>query len=425
MNQVRPGVGHHRADEPLLRARYLNEVLDVLYPGHTSVPAGTEGITREFVVLPNARRPRLLVPVADRRLTAPVIGQLTKTRGRPSRVARRAAVAMLRVGVGRVLLRDKVHLARRASLPRRTDTIDEYVNRVLGGRYTVAIHIAPARANRRPVLRLVDPHGVLVGVATLGTTTLSRQLVRAEATALTALAHARLETLTVPKVLHAGTWRDNELLIQSPLPVWRTPLPVTPASLTAAMREVAGCCGMHRAPLAESRYWLALRERLELLADAPEGRRLLRMASAFVDAQPDLALRLGAWHGDWTAWNSAATGEGLLVWSWERFATDVPVGFDILHHALHQALDAAAAGRATSADAVLAATLEQAPAHLFAFGVPDHAAARAIARLYLFDISARYLADRLTIVGAGRSGRLGRWILPAVLREIGRDGAER
>ena len=47
-----------------LRARYLAEVLATLYPTTDG------GSLAEFVAVPNARRPRLLVPAGSRRVAA-------------------------------------------------------------------------------------------------------------------------------------------------------------------------------------------------------------------------------------------------------------------------------------------------------------------------------------------------------------------
>ncbi len=54
-------------------------------------------------------------------------------------------------------------------------------------------------------------------------------------------------------------------------------------------------------------------------------------------AEPEKVFELGAWHGDWTAWNCAAAAQAdqVLVWDWERYTEGVPRGFDALHHHFH------------------------------------------------------------------------------------------
>jgi hypothetical protein len=41
-------------------------------------------------------------------------------------------------------------------------------------------------------------------------------------------------------------------------------------------------------------------------------------------------IAFGAWHGDFTPWNMARTGDATYLWDWER-AAPAPVGLDLLH----------------------------------------------------------------------------------------------
>ena len=56
----------------------------------------------------------------------------------------------------------------------------------------VSLHLGPARANRKPVLQLIAPDGETLGFAKLGIGPLTRRLVRAETTALSALGVGRI-----------------------------------------------------------------------------------------------------------------------------------------------------------------------------------------------------------------------------------------
>ena len=49
-----------------------------------------------------------------------------------------------------------------------------------------------------------------------------------------------------------------------------------------------------------------------------------------------MLVSFGAWHGDWAPWNMAAHDGRVMLWDWERFETDVPVGFDALHFELQK-----------------------------------------------------------------------------------------
>jgi hypothetical protein len=98
----------------------------------------------------------------------------------------------------------------------------------------------------------------------------------------------------------------------------------------------------------------------------------------------------------------------LLVWDWERFRRDVPVGVDLLHHGLQtdvvaRRLDPAeSARRLVRESAELLRPLDVAPR-----------AALVTALLYGADLATRYLADRQLEAGA-RLGNVGEWLLPAL-----------
>ena len=61
MSPVKTAPAALQIDDEQLRAQYIEEVLALLYPGQG-------GTTVEYLVVPNARKPRLLVPADDRRL---------------------------------------------------------------------------------------------------------------------------------------------------------------------------------------------------------------------------------------------------------------------------------------------------------------------------------------------------------------------
>jgi len=416
------------AGDAALRAQYLEEVLRLLYPEPctTVAPLGSSGrigasrgsepgtrsgkapVVTEYVVVPDARRPRLLVPTRSRRVAAAAVRRYAEPQSRIARLKRDAVIAALRTpGAASVLLRHRVRICGPADV-----TIDGYLRQALGTDLVVSVHIGPARANRKPVLQLIDPDGETLGFAKLGTGPLTRRLVRAETTALNALSsHVGLRDVTVPRVLHSGEWRGHQVLVQSPLPVWRPRAPLTAGRLTAAMREVAGCCGTSRSWLATSPYWAELRDRLDAVADRREGATLGTAARSLVERGGDVDLRYGAWHGDWSPWNMATLADTLLVWDWERFTTGVPLGFDAVHYELQRRIQST-----SDAGAAVEATLAVAPALLKPFEVTG-SAARLTALLYLVDLAARYLTDRQAEAGA-RLGVLGTWLLPVLVRRV-------
>ncbi|HLL66169.1 MAG TPA: hypothetical protein VK453_10540 [Micromonosporaceae bacterium] len=406
MSPVNTAPAALRRNDAQLRARYLGEVLDVLYP------ASNWDEHVDYLIIPHARRPRLLVPAHDRRLAAAAVRRYAEPQTRLARWQRTAVVAALRTGIARILLRDRLRVPAPAGA---ADSIDAYLSQVLGIDLHLSVHLGPARANRKPVLQLLNPEGRTVAFAKLGTSDLTRRLVRAETSALAVLDRLDLRHLTVPRVRHAGRWNSHEVLVQSALPVWRPRAAKNDERLALAMREVARCCGVRRGPLRDSGYWKRLSDRLATLAAYPEGPALQRAAERILAVAGSVDLEYGSWHGDWSPWNMAMVADTILVWDWERFTTGVPTGFDALHHRLQCNIAAATGG---DAGAAVGAMLDDAAALLQPFGALNRREADVVALLYLIDLAARYLADRQAEAGAPL-GVLGTWLLPVLVARAG------
>lgn len=396
------------ASNAALRMQYLEEVLALLYPA----PCSTDGrrgegeqIT-EYLVVPDARKPRLLVPTVSKRVAAAAVRRYAEPQSRGARLKRDAVVAVLRTGASSVLLRDRITVTGPMAA-----SIDGYLRRQLGRDLAVSIHIGPARANRKPVLQLISPDGETFGFGKIGTGPLTRTLVRAETAALARIGGAGLTKLTVPTVLHAGQWRALEVLVQSALPVWLPRSPLTAQRLTAAMLDVAGCCGWSTGTLAGGAYWAGLRGRLNAVSDRAEGVALSAAADLLAKRAGDTELRYGAWHGDWAPWNMANLADALLVWDWERFTSGVPAGFDAVHHELQKRIQSTG----DAAEAV-EATVRRADELLSPFNVAPEVR-ELTALLYLVDLATRYLGDRQAEAGA-RLGVLGTWLLPVLISRV-------
>ena len=366
---------------------------------------------RDFVVLPSARRPRLLVP-SGRRASAAAVRRYGEPGSFTAWAGSRALALALAAGGASVGLGGRLRVsagpgtADPGTGDPGTGTIEAYLRSVLGYEVLISTHLGAARANRKPVLQLLTRRGATAGFAKVSVNPLTRDLIRAERAALDTLAAEDFRAMAVPRVLHHGQWQGREVLIMTALPVWRRRQALRPGQLTAAMTELAAVGGRSRGPLTGSGYLARLRSRL---ADGPAGpdRAALGDAlDALAAAGPDLSF--GAWHGDWTGWNMASTAGGLLVWDWERFAAGVPAGFDSLHYRLQSDV---VRRRRPPADAA-AACVRDAGACLAPFGVPA-GEARLVAILYLAELSARYLADRQAEAGA-RLGQPGTWLIPAI-----------
>ena len=383
----------------------LHEVCAVLWP-----PPATVSLTRgrpahaherDFIVLPFARRPRLLVP-SGRRASAAAVRRYGEPGSFRAWSGSRALALALAGGAAAAGLGGRL----RVRVPPGMDTIEAYLSSVLGHDVLISTHLGAARANRKPVLQLLTARGQTVGFAKISINPLTRDLIRAERAALDKLAAGHFRGLTVPRVLHHGQWQGREVLVMNALPVWRRRQALRPGQLTAAMGEITTMGGLSQGPLAGSDYLARLRSRLADSPASPDRAALSDALDALASAGPELSF--GAWHGDWTGWNMACTADGLLLWDWERFAPSVPAGFDSLHYRLQA--DVVRRGRAPRSAA--AECVRTAPASLAPCGV-SATEAHLVAALYLAEISARYLADRQAEAGA-RLGQPGTWLIPAI-----------
>ncbi|WP_051815558.1 hypothetical protein, partial [Glycomyces tenuis] len=310
-----------------------------------------------------------------------------------------------------------------------SEGIDDHLGAVLGHEVHLSIHIGPARANRKPVLQILDGEARTVAFAKLGVNELTRELVEAETAATRRLGEfGQLRTLRVPALLHAGTWRGHNLMVTSALPAWTEPADRGSAPRIAAMRELAEVAGTVRSPLGESDYAARLRARLASLAArsrsaglGPSGEcdtdvdTLVAAGTTLLDRFARVELTFGAWHGDWSPWNTRESAELIYLWDLERFEIGVPYGFDAVHYRLQEDIVTHQVDP-TTAVLLLAAN---ASAVLAPMGVaPSEAEPTTL--LYLVDLAARYMSDQAEQAGAAL-GALGRWLLPTLLRHIARQ----
>ncbi|MQA86948.1 MAG: phosphotransferase [Streptosporangiales bacterium] len=397
------------------RRGYLDEVVAILWPpparGHVGRGHGhgTGELVARFVLVPDASRPRLLVPEAAPRAAAAAVRRYTAHRSPRMLLGAGLLAAIFATGMSSVLLRDRLRVYRPAGGTAGTiGTIETYLRGALGRDLLLSLHIGRPRANRKPVLHALRPDGESLGFVKVGINPLTSELVRAEAEALRTLGRAGLRAITVPGVLHHGRWNDLEILVQSALPVWgaRARDGARDGRRLAAMRELAEIRGVRTEPADASSYPRRLARRLGDVPDR-EAAGVVRGAieRAVADGEP---LPMGAWHGDWTPWNMAVTPDSVLVWDWERFALDVPVGFDALHYVLQELR----AGGVEAARRGAEHCIQRAPDILGPFGLAAPAARR-VAVLYLAEIATRYLLDDQAEAGA-RLGRLDRWLLPVL-----------
>lgn len=392
--------------EDTSRAAYVRQLSGLLWPDPARVTIGRERAPgrplAEYLLVPNAARPQLMVPAGRRAAAAAVTGFNAERSPRAAALSR-VLRAALRTGAAHPVLRGRLRVHGG------TETIETHLADALGHPVRLALHIGPARANRKPVAQLLTPDGRTVGFTKIGVNELTAALVRAEARALELVGQAATTTMTVPSVREAARWNGLELLTLDALPVWRDRAPVTNDRLVAVMREIADLAGVDTGPLTGSPYWKDLRAAAADLGDEPRAAQI-RRALDLLGTERELTY--GSWHGDFALWNLAVLPDTVLVWDWERFTTGVPRGYDALHYHFQ---DATATRGRPPAEAVRD-TLDAAPGLLRPFGL-DAAGAELTGLLYLCDIAVRYLRDRQDEAGAA-AGRVEDWLLPELLGRI-------
>lgn len=348
-----------------------------------SVP---DGVLEEYVLIPNARNPRIVVPAHSRTAAAAVRGH-----GGGASVLRRMSVttlaASLRVGLGHWVFSDRLRVYGSQS-SRPSSSITGHLSSLFQQPVQLAFQVTRARANRKPVLRVLDAEARTLAFVKVGTNALTRQLVRNEADALRRLSEGRFLKTTIPDVLTSHSWREVELLVLKPLPIGYRSHRADAASIMAAAKEIGEVDGVIERSLLASSYWRHLGARLEA-CDDERAVELMGAVALLASITSELRLPFGAWHGDWAPWNMAYNGGQLLVWDFERFQSGVPLGMDAFHFALQTKI--LLPGLDTEHE--IARGLAQAAGTVAPLGVPSDVA-DIVFVVYLLEIAARWLEDR-------------------------------
>jgi hypothetical protein len=394
-------------------AEHMVETAALLWPAPAEVRLADRrespgaGQLREFLFVPSASHPRLLLPAATGAAAASALRRYSHALGTGERVARAAGAALVRTGLARRLFPDRL----RISLPDGTDisTIETELARLLGQPVVVSLGLGNLRANQKPIMQVLGTDGRSLAFVKVGNNDVTRDLVRTEAASLRQLATRPFGHLRVPEVLHLVTWRELDLLVLSPLHTTARRRARTSQLPHAAFQELATAFGVTHEPLAAAGYRKALDAQIDEI-DGSHGDGLRETLDRLAARHGDLVLPFGAWHGDWTPWNMSYERGTVRVWDWERFAIGVPVGFDPLHFRFSEMMN----DPETESDA--ASRLSSDAGSLLAhFGVsPD--AATVIASLYLVE-----LAVRFTLAADGPTGQplraRAKWLREVAIRQ--------
>ena len=289
---------------------------------------------------------------------------------------------------------------------------DRELRELLGGvvdrPVRLAIHFGPPRANRKPVVHVLDEEGRLRAVAKVGVDERTESLVVVEAEALRALAQPGLAgALVVPRLLALTSWAGRPLLVQSAVPVGGRHTCPGPERRSGAERALVGA--LPPRPGGAEAYLAGLHARVTELTDVAARDQLLRALDLAADRIDVGLVRTGAWHGDWSPQNVAASPQGAVAWDWERLATDRPLGFDAAHFQLQWLLGRR---RARPGERLV----DRAPGVFRCWQpLPDPVQARALALLLLVELGARYVGDGQPDTEAPGAAVLS-WLPPALDR---------
>jgi hypothetical protein len=377
-------------------------IVEALWPPPAEVgPPGSNAFA-DYLAVPNAGDPRFLLP-RDRRAAVSVLRHFRSGGTKAARYRIAALRTLIQVTGGWPLSRNRVAVF--AAGPGTPDTIEAHLREVLGRDISLGIQLGPPRANRKPILQVLDSDGNPLAFGKLGINPLTRRLVRTEAAALREITDLHLPGIRVPRLVHEGEWRGSALLITTPLPLRDADEEVAVDSRTAAMLTLSRAMGTTRSRPGSSPWLVKLRERAAALTHDSIRAHLLASLEHLALCVEDW--EFGCWHGDWMAWNMAGLDGEVLLWDWERFAGPVPLGWDALHFTLRQAFLTSEPTPDVARD-----LLERAPALLAPFGV-SHEMAIGVAQAYLVELAVRYTADGQREAG-GRTARVEEWLLPVL-----------
>lgn len=349
-----------------------------------------DGVAR-VIGLPSAADPRVILPGRGGRATADILRGQYAGGGLARRAKTTVVATLVASGLARFVPPWRAEIDTSGSEP----SLRDWIGRTLGTPHRVGIVlVGPPRANRKPVVMIVDGDRKLVAVAKIGYNEVTRPLVRHEAKALSDVASFLADRIHVPRLLDARRFGETEAMLMAPLPAIDTSRRISREVLVDVVDRISAVHG-EPAPLTRTLG----HERLAPLASVVPG---IQSRTAHVP--------VGAIHGDLHPGNLATALDGRpVLWDWERWSHGVPRGFDLLHHDMQTWISIDGVAPLEASRRLVAS----APGILAALGV-SHEVAPDVARDYLVRLAARYVADAQDQAGS-RLGAVEEWLFPAVL----------
>lgn len=384
----------------------LENILSHVWPSPNRIQISS-GLRRRspgqtFGLLPHLRRPTLLIPTAPRRVAARALRGYKSPTTRGDRLRAHVFGWAALAGAGH-LFPWTVTISGPVGAPSLLCHIESHVGEPLH----MALAIGPPRANRKPVLQLMTPHGAPVAFVKVGVNPLTRDRVQAEGRALQHLNRLIIPGLKVPGVLSVPPWQDTPFLTTLPLDTW-TSGPVNPETQRKGLQSLVSAAEVTTVELRTSQWWRALTERLWTLENTPEAMSLRKAGHSLESHIGQMSLPQGQTHGDWSPWNIATQGPQVSAWDWERFMPQAPIGYDSLHYAVQEEIRL----RAKPPREALARVLDRASLVVAQNGADPHLGT-ALFALYLLAQGEQHLTDRQLDAGSER-GPISEWLIPSL-----------
>lgn len=321
------GNGNVPSDDP------LTWLSDILWPDgsarlmveHRKSP---DKATRRWWASPSADQPDLLIP-ADEQAAARRAVRRYHDGFDLRRWARSAAAeaVMARPDVANRLLAERVVTVEGDGDPMDRGVPGELTRLLDRNDLSFAITLARPKSNRKPVIQVLDSHGLVVGWAKVAADPWTAALIGNEAQWLAPPARPPLIT---PVVLHDTVLAGRPVVVTSSLTPGRRlrlrshrpgrqPDP-------AVIAAIARLGTVRTGPIRSSRWW----ELVDALLDEADDTERWAIEQV-AERVGGLDFSLGAWHGDFTPWNVMTIRDMAQVIDWEFAADEVPFGFDLCH----------------------------------------------------------------------------------------------
>lgn len=277
-----------------------------------------------FIVLPSHKMPRWLVPI-DNYSAMLAATRIYLPQKRSAQILRSLFIRMVKMGWDGYL-RSRVLVASKDPLP-----MEQLVRAATGEQCPFfALSLGRMATVRKLTVQIMDQHGNIIAYAKLPLAHLADQRVRNEANTLERLSNFVSLRPHIPRVLYAGKYSDNYMLLQSPLEGEPGP---------------TNCNGMHQQFL--QTLWnvhrltkpgrLLINEvagRWEKVAPflgtkwAELGQETLRYSNR---ALAGVLISFGVMHGDFAPWNTRVRRDDLLLFDWESAQWEAPTSWDMFH----------------------------------------------------------------------------------------------